>query len=180
VEGYADQPGQRGRLNFSAAEIRAALERSLTGPAWITQGLCHSVGDGTTNTILDLMEQLAPNAHWRERRLRIEHGDLLRPAQYTSAWNKGLFIVQNPLHFALADLFSQRFSSLLLQDLEPMCTLLEQGIGLAFGSDAVADVGNPFLDIFFAVIQPSRPAEALTVEQAVIAYTHGSAAAESP
>jgi predicted amidohydrolase YtcJ len=32
TEDYADQPGHRGRLNFSEAEIHAELERSLTGP----------------------------------------------------------------------------------------------------------------------------------------------------
>jgi predicted amidohydrolase YtcJ len=38
--------------------------------------------------------------------------------------------------------------------------------------------GNLFLDLFFALIQPTNPAEALTIEQAVIAYTKTAAEAE--
>ena len=45
----------------------------------------------------------------------------------------------------------------------------------AIGSDGPL---NPFLNIMFAAINEANPAEALTVEQALIAYTRGSAAAE--
>ena len=37
---------------------------------------------------------------------------------------------------------------------------------------------SPFLDIMLATLHPDRPSEALTREQAVIAYTAGSAYAE--
>ncbi|MCP4657167.1 MAG: amidohydrolase family protein [bacterium] len=37
---------------------------------------------------------------------------------------------------------------------------------------------NPFLDIMLAVMHPAHPAEGITLEEAVIAYTWGSAYAE--
>ena len=37
---------------------------------------------------------------------------------------------------------------------------------------------NPYLNIMFAAIHPARPTEAITREQAVEAYTRGSAYAE--
>jgi predicted amidohydrolase YtcJ len=37
---------------------------------------------------------------------------------------------------------------------------------------------NPFLNLQFAIAHPANPGEALTLEQAVIAYTRGSAWAE--
>ncbi len=37
---------------------------------------------------------------------------------------------------------------------------------------------NPYLNIMFATIDASNPPEALTIEQALIAYTQGSAFAE--
>ncbi|MGC1382159.1 MAG: amidohydrolase family protein [Candidatus Acidiferrales bacterium] len=46
---------------------------------------------------------------------------------------------------------------------------------MAFGSDGPT---NPFLNIVFATIHGNRPAEAITREQAVIAYTLTSAHAE--
>ncbi|KYF88468.1 hypothetical protein BE20_46115 [Sorangium cellulosum] len=37
---------------------------------------------------------------------------------------------------------------------------------------------NPFVDLLLATIHPTRPEEALTIEEAVMAYTSGSAHAE--
>ena len=49
------------------------------------------------------------------------------------------------------------------------------GVPLAIGSDGP---NNPFLNLMLAVIHPTHPDEALTMEQAVTAYTRGSAWAE--
>jgi predicted amidohydrolase YtcJ len=53
--------------------------------------------------------------------------------------------------------------------------LIEAGIPFALGSDGPL---NPYLNLMFAVMHPARPEEAITVEQAVEAYTCGSAFAE--
>lgn len=178
TEDYADAPGVRGRLNFPPSAIAAELERSLTGEIERTQPLFHTVGDGTSDTVLDTMDLLASDAVWRARRPRIEHGTLLRPARYESARRKGVFVVQNPLHFSLAPIVQARFSPALLADVDPMKSLLKAGVKVALGSDSVGSPGNPYLDLFFARVQPTRPAEALTVEEAVIAYTKTAAEAE--
>jgi predicted amidohydrolase YtcJ len=52
------------------------------------------------------------------------------------------------------------------------CTLRERQ---AIGSDGA---NNPYLNIMLAAMDPGRPQEAITREQAVIAYTQGSAYAE--
>jgi predicted amidohydrolase YtcJ len=52
---------------------------------------------------------------------------------------------------------------------------VEAGIPVAFGGDGPL---NPFLNIMAASTHPNRPSEALTREQAVVAYTRGSAFAE--
>jgi predicted amidohydrolase YtcJ len=46
---------------------------------------------------------------------------------------------------------------------------------MAIGSDGPF---NPFLNIHFAVLHPDNPPEALGLDAALIAYTHGSAFAE--
>lgn len=56
-----------------------------------------------------------------------------------------------------------------------MKSILAAGIPLAFGGDGPL---NPFLNMMFATQHPNNPAEALTREQVVIAYTTGSAYAE--
>ena len=57
----------------------------------------------------------------------------------------------------------------------PLRSLIEARIPIAFGSDGPM---NPFLNIMMASIHPARPTEAITREQAVEAYTNGSAFAE--
>lgn len=177
-EDYADAPGVRGHLNFPAGTLEAELRRSATGPVIATQPMFHSVGDGTSDAILDRMNAVAPDSQWKLRRPRIEHGTLLRPDRYASARRKGVFVVQNPVHFALAGITNVRFSPDQLADIDPMKSLLEADIKLAIGSDSVDMPGNPYLDLFFALTQQTRQSEALTVEQAVIAYTKTAAEAE--
>ena len=46
---------------------------------------------------------------------------------------------------------------------------------LALGSDGPL---NPFLNLLFATTYPWKPGEALTRQQALVAYTNGSAYAE--
>ena len=62
-----------------------------------------------------------------------------------------------------------------LDSSQPVVSLLAVGIPLALGSDGPL---NPFLNIAFACRDPDRPGEALSREQAVIAYTLTSAYAE--
>jgi len=52
------------------------------------------------------------------------------------------------------------------------------GVPLALGSDAGPDEANPFLNIMMATTYRSSPGEALTREQALVAYTAGGAYAE--
>jgi predicted amidohydrolase YtcJ len=54
-------------------------------------------------------------------------------------------------------------------------SLLAAGIPVALGSDGPM---NPYLNIMLACMHPSNPPEAITREQAVIAYTLTSAYAE--
>jgi predicted amidohydrolase YtcJ len=57
-----------------------------------------------------------------------------------------------------------------------MRSLLDNKIHFALGSDGPI---NPFPNLMFATIHPGNPREALTLEDALIAYTAGSAFAES-
>ena len=58
---------------------------------------------------------------------------------------------------------------------ESVKAAIAAGVPFAIGSDGPL---NPFLNIMFAAMNPANPSQALTVEQAVAAYTRGSAAAE--
>jgi predicted amidohydrolase YtcJ len=81
-------------------------------------------------------------------------------------------MVQNPSHLDLGELRTHtQFDSS-----QPLRSLLAAGIPVALGSDGPL---NPYLNIALASEHPDRPSEALTREQAVVAYTLTSAYAES-
>ena len=87
----------------------------------------------------------------------------------------GLIVVENPTHLALRELFVKRFGVERADQMQPMRSLLDAGISLALGSDGP---NNPYLNIMLATIYPGKPREAITREQAVIAYTLTAAYAE--
>ena len=176
-EPYADRPDTSGRFNFPAGDFNAMLEDGLHGPRKKQQLLFHLVGDAAISTLLDEMTAVAPAAHWRSRRTRIEHGDLVLPSDVARLRDLGIVVVQNATHLSLPDL-PQRLSPERLAEAQPLRSLVEAGVPLALGTDGIGGTISPFLDIFLATFHPARPGEALSREQAVIAYTAGSAYAE--
>ncbi|HKG91689.1 MAG TPA: amidohydrolase [Gemmatimonadaceae bacterium] len=170
---YADRPGYVGRLNFPPDTVRAMLREALAARE---QPMFHAVGDSTVTLLLSAMEQAGDSFAWRRLRPRIEHGDGVMPDHYGRAARLGVVVVQNPTHFALPVLMAQRYESARLSRLQPMRSLLEAGIPLALGSDGPL---NPYLNILLATTHPNNPSQALTREQAVVAYTRGSAYAEN-
>jgi predicted amidohydrolase YtcJ len=171
-EPYLDAPGERGRLNFSNERIE-----QFVGWAYGTEDplAVHAVGDGALDAYVSAVERAGRPEVWRAKRPRIEHGDMLTPDLMSRAKALGMVVVQNPLHFMLADFLTARIGPERMKHLQPMKSLLDQGIPLAIGADGPM---NPFLNIMAAVTHPSNPGEALTREQAVTAYTAGSAFAE--
>jgi predicted amidohydrolase YtcJ len=87
-------------------------------------------------------------------------------------------VVQNPTHFTLAPVFAQRFVLAVLGNLEPLQSRVSAGIPLALGTGGIGAPQSPFLDLLLATIHPSHPPEALTLSQALIAFTRGGAYAE--
>jgi hypothetical protein len=123
------------------------------------------------------MRSLHPDSFWKDKRLRIEHGDFAieKPGDINTLKQLGIVIVPNPTHLALPPIMKARFQDTKTQYLQAMQTLLNNKIPLAIGSDGPF---NPFLNIMLATMHPDNPKEAITVEEAVIAYTYGSAFAE--
>jgi predicted amidohydrolase YtcJ len=167
---YKDQPGWKGRMNFTAKESRAILAELRKRR---DQPLFHAVGDGTIGFILNEMN--ASPQSWSARRVRLEHGDALVPGLYELAKKLNVIVVQNPSHFTIDKVLKQRYGPDLTEHAEPVKSLINAGIPVALGSDGPM---NPYLNIMFACMHPFNPKEALSVEEAVIAYTKTSAYAE--
>ena len=169
-EPYTDAPSSRGRLNFSESDLGAALKAALDVQV---QPMLHAVGDAAIDTVLQLLESTG-GEKWRPMRPRIEHGDMLEPAHFERAKRMGVTIVQNPSHFMLGQTVRSRLGPRMARTWLVKSTL-RAGVPFALGSDGPL---HPYLNMMFAATHAGNPAEALTVEEALIAYTRGSAAAE--
>jgi predicted amidohydrolase YtcJ len=144
----------------------------------------HAIGDRAAATVLDAVERATPRAGGVPHD-RIEHAQLLRATEVDRFARLGVTASIQPIH-AAAD-----------RDLVDACwggrqdaayawrSLREAGAHLAAGSDAPVESVNPWLGVFAAVHRrlPNdergdwRPAEALTVPEALAAYTAGPARA---
>ncbi|RAK62192.1 amidohydrolase [Hymenobacter edaphi] len=165
---YPDRPGWYGRLNFPVDTVRRMLRLALMGSEPL---MLHVSGDSTASLVLTLMSELADEATWRRKRVRFEHGDGLAADLQPRAKALGIVVVQNPSHFINPALSGAPNG---VNFVAPFRSLLAAGIPFALGSDGPI---NPFLNIMFATTL-ADPKEALTREQAVTAYTAGSAYAE--
>jgi predicted amidohydrolase YtcJ len=167
---YKDDPATKGKMNFTPKEFSMILSELKTRN---DQPLFHVVGDATMEYVLK--ELMKDPAAWQNKRVRLEHADGLMPQWYSEAKKLHVIVVQNPIHFSIGNLLNMRHGAEMLANEMPLKSLLKAGIPLALGSDGPL---NPFLNIMFACTDPFRPSEALTREEAVIAYTKTSAYAE--
>ena len=170
AEPYADRADTRGQMNYTAQEIESMVRSAAEGRQ---QLLVHAVGDRTMETLLAAMERTP--ADWPARRVRIEHGDLITPELAARALDLGVIVVQNPAHFTIPEVMHARLGPARTAQMQLARSLIDGGNRFALGSDGPL---NPFLNMFFAAVHPTNPAEKLTVEQALRAYTQGSAFAE--
>ena len=164
---YADRPGHRGALDYSEADIQRIVSIAATTRQ---PTLLHIAGDLGVEKVFAAMR--ATPADWPALRLRIEHGDFIGGFA-DDAKALGIVLVQNPSHFMLPEVMQRRFGN--VADYQVLRSFIERGVPVAIGSDGPV---NPWLNVLFATLHPRNPSEAVTREQAVIAYTRGSAFAE--
>ncbi len=152
---YADDT--QGRENFAdlAPLLKVAEDNKL-------QPLLHVAGDKAAASALTAL-----SAHQFDRP-RLEHADGLQVDLQRQAKAVGAIAVLNPSHFTMREFFPKGA-------FQPAATLIKAGIPIAFGSDGPM---NPFLNIMFAVERRDQPAEAISRQDALRAYTTGSAFAE--
>jgi predicted amidohydrolase YtcJ len=164
---YPDRPDWSGRSNFTDAQLREILRLALARPSQLA---LHVVGDAETSRLFKAMEDAAPAATWRTMRVRIEHGDGIRPDLMAQAARLGLVVIQNPTH-----LESSPGGLKVMHEESPLNSLRKAGVVVAIGSDGGPRERNPFLNFMLAITHGSQPSEALSREQALKAYTSGGA-----
>ena len=167
----SDREG-RGRLNLPQSRID-----EFVGWAYGSEDplLVHAIGDAALDAYLTALEKTGRPEVWRSKRPRIEHGDMLSDDLLTRVKALGAVVAVNPFHFMFPDVYLARLGPERKAWMQPLKTLLDRGIPVAIGSDGPM---NPFMNVLWAATHATNPSQALTREQAVTAYTRGSAFAE--
>jgi predicted amidohydrolase YtcJ len=183
---YADT-STMGRPNYTPAELNRIVTM-LDRRGW--QVLIHAIGDRGVRMALDAFEvaQAANPPPPRGRRHRIEHIEIVDPADVPRFSKLGVIASMQPLHSNPApDLMS-----LWMKNLGPeraargwmYGTLQRSGARLAFGSDWPVVTLDPRLGLHVATTRTSPegvpeggwiPEERLTLPQAIDAYSGGAA-----
>ena len=166
---YSDQPGSRGRANYTDEQLAAIV---ATAANHDQQLLLHISGDLMLEKLFAEMQK--HRIDWPSKRVRIEHGEFIGEF-LPEARRAGVILVQNPTHFLFPELMTRRFGTERTRHFAALRSALKAGIPVALGSDGPI---NPWLNLMIATTHPRNPSEALTREEALRAYTSGSAYAE--
>lgn len=149
----------------------------------------HAIGDRANKTILDMYERLEKEDGEADRRLRIEHAQHLRPEDIPRFAQLHVIASVQPYHCIDDGRWAEkRIGHQRALTTYAFRSLLDAGTQVAFGSDWFVAPINPLAGIYAAVTRRTLdgkhpdgwiPEQKVSVQQAVHAYTVGSAYAES-
>lgn len=181
---YSDQPAHQGLWVTDPATLILLTERAVAH-GW--QVAVHAIGDAGVGAVLDAFT-VAQAAHPGEHRLRVEHAQVIAPADLARMVPLRVIASMQPTH-ATSDMpwAEQRLGPERIHDAYAWRAVLDRGIPLAAGSDFPIEEVAPLLGLFAAVTrtdhagQPAGgwyPAQRLTLDEAIGAFTTGAAYAE--
>lgn len=173
---YADDPGNRGAMNLERPAMAEAIGRAR---ALGLQACIHAIGDRGVEEVIAAFEEAAegvPRARFARERHRIEHCELVTKDGIRRMRRLGLIASMQPNFVgnwsAKGKLYDQRIGPGWLGHDNPMRLMVDGGLTVAFGSDNMPF--SPLYGIHSAVNAPF-PAQQLTVEEALAAYTREAA-----
>jgi predicted amidohydrolase YtcJ len=178
---YADAAGQTGLPMLGSAELRNLMVRaSMDG----FQTAVHAIGDAANDEAISAIEELA-STYPGDKRWRIEHVQIVDPIDLPRLGKNGIISSMQPVHQTSDRLMAEaRLGPARLNGAYAWSSILKAGGRLAFGSDAPVESPNPFHGIAAAITREDEkgqpfggwmPAERVTREQALAAFTVGAA-----
>ncbi|MEY4869280.1 MAG: hypothetical protein RIS11_474 [Pseudomonadota bacterium] len=174
---YADAPGQTGLPLLVPAELRNMMVRaSMDG----FQTAVHAIGDAANAEAIGAVEDLAPT-YTGDRRWRIEHAQIVDPADLLRLAKNGIIASMQPVHQISDRLMAEaRLGPDRLAGAYAWNSILKAGGKLAFGSDVPVESPNPFHGIAAAITREDAngqpfggwmAAERVSREQALAGFT---------
>lgn len=178
---YADAPGEKGIAIFTQAQLDA-----LIGLAHRSGMQCavHVIGDGILDRVLNAYEKAFAEQPREDHRSGVVHVQLTRPDQLER-------MKQMQLHAYVQTVFIDydsrivhaRAGEKLASTSYAFHGMREMGLHVSNGTDCPVETPEPMRGVQCAVtrqpldgsLQPYRPEEAMSVEEALLAYTAESA-----
>jgi predicted amidohydrolase YtcJ len=178
---YADKSGTSGLRFHTDAEL-LAQENAAAAAGF--QPATHAIGDAANAQVISVYEKLHAK-YPGDRRWRIEHFQIVDPNDIPRLKPAGIVASMQPTHQTSDRLMAEaRLGPNRLKGAYAWQTVEKLGIPLAFGTDFPVESPNPFPGLSAAVSRQDLngkpaggwiPSERLSFEQALAAYTRGSA-----
>ena len=182
---YSDQPGQKGLMFKSEAAMRSSIETALKAGYQVN---IHAIGDAANHQVLDAFEAAYQSVGGRELRNRVEHAQVVAPADIARFKQLDLIASMQPTH-ATSDMNMalDRIGAERLKGAYAWRSFLDQGTRIAGGSDFPVESDNPFFGLHAAVTRTDHanrppggwhPEQAMTLLEAFRAFTLDAAYAQ--
>ena len=181
-EPFSDSAGYRGLMRQPESDMRAWVGAADSSGLQI---VVHAIGDRANAVILAIYDSVARAHGARDRRLRVEHAQHLRPEDIPRFGAQRVVASMQPYH-AIDDgrWVEKRIGPVRIKTTYAFRTLLDTDAPLAFGSDWTVAPLDPILGVYAAVTRRTLdgknpggwvPEQKTSVGEALRAYTYGNA-----
>lgn len=186
IEPYEDKPDVKGDLNYDKEIFRQSILAANKAGFGVK---IHCIGDYAVRAGLDIFEDsknITPT--YKQCRNSIEHIETIAPSDIPRFKQLGVTASVQPVHLPLdANEKIERVGEERSKFEWPLKSFVDCGVNLAFGTDAPVSSLNPFENMYFALTRKDidgndtgvNPEEKITLQQAIMAYTYGSAYANN-
>ena len=175
LEPYSDDPDNSGLVLAPPADLERWVGDAVTAGF---QVCTHAIGDRANRTVLDAYQKVLVEHPGEDRRLRVEHAQILAPQDLPRFKQLGVIPSMQPTHCTSDGPWAEeRLGPERAKGAYPWRSLLASGVIIAGGSDFPVESPNPLLGIAAAVTrQPARgpvfhPEQRMTRAEAVRAFT---------
>ena len=178
---YADDHGNRGLPLLNGTQLRNLMSRAALDRFQVA---IHAIGDAANAEALNAIEELSRDYHG-DRRWRIEHAQIVDPADLSRFGEHGVIASMQPVHQTSDMMMAEaRLGPDRLGGAYAWRSILEAGGSLAFGTDAPVEPVDALAGLAVAISRTNadgepfggwRAEETISREQALAAYTAGAA-----